>query len=210
MRENSRVARRPGRTGGFSRGPGVVRVDGGIAVTGGTRRQRCQVRSCTSRSRRTTRSGVRSSGALCSGGSSRRTPARSRPHDADWRGAGRGDHEHGAGQARYAAVSEVDDIKAGAARVTELGGEAGEPMPVPAMGWSRPGQGPARELLRALADRHIGPSPDAADRCSRKVRPACYGSGLTLCHEHWAWPCARSRRRKVADQATPPAKTKRS
>ena len=29
----------------------------------------------------------------------------------------------------------VDDIKAGAARVTELGGEAGEPMPVPAMGW---------------------------------------------------------------------------
>ena len=29
----------------------------------------------------------------------------------------------------------VDDIKAGAARVTELGGEAGEPMPVSAMGW---------------------------------------------------------------------------
>ena len=29
----------------------------------------------------------------------------------------------------------VDDIKAGAARVTELGGQAGEPMPVPAMGW---------------------------------------------------------------------------
>ena len=29
----------------------------------------------------------------------------------------------------------VDDIKAGAARVTELGGEAGGPMPVPAMGW---------------------------------------------------------------------------
>jgi uncharacterized protein len=29
----------------------------------------------------------------------------------------------------------VDDIKAGAARVNELGGEAGEPMPVPGMGW---------------------------------------------------------------------------
>jgi predicted enzyme related to lactoylglutathione lyase len=29
----------------------------------------------------------------------------------------------------------VDDIKAGAARVNELGGEANEPMPVPGMGW---------------------------------------------------------------------------
>jgi uncharacterized protein len=29
----------------------------------------------------------------------------------------------------------VDDINAGAARVRELGGEANDPMPVPAMGW---------------------------------------------------------------------------
>ncbi len=29
----------------------------------------------------------------------------------------------------------ADDINAGAARVRELGGEADEPMPVPAMGW---------------------------------------------------------------------------
>ena len=29
----------------------------------------------------------------------------------------------------------VDDINAGAARVNELGGKAGEPMPVPNMGW---------------------------------------------------------------------------
>jgi len=29
----------------------------------------------------------------------------------------------------------VDDINAGAARVTELGGEANEPGPVPGMGW---------------------------------------------------------------------------
>ena len=29
----------------------------------------------------------------------------------------------------------VDDVKAGAAKVQELGGEAGEPMPVPQMGW---------------------------------------------------------------------------
>ncbi|MBA3245786.1 MAG: VOC family protein [Actinobacteria bacterium] len=30
---------------------------------------------------------------------------------------------------------DVEEIKAGAARVQELGGEAGEPMPVPNMGW---------------------------------------------------------------------------
>ena len=30
---------------------------------------------------------------------------------------------------------DVDDIKAGVARVTELGGQAGDPMPVPSMGW---------------------------------------------------------------------------
>jgi hypothetical protein len=30
---------------------------------------------------------------------------------------------------------DVDDIKAGAARVGELGGEAGDSMPVPGMGW---------------------------------------------------------------------------
>ncbi len=29
----------------------------------------------------------------------------------------------------------VDDINVGAARVKELGGEAGDPMPVPNMGW---------------------------------------------------------------------------
>jgi predicted enzyme related to lactoylglutathione lyase len=30
---------------------------------------------------------------------------------------------------------DVDDVRAGAARVRELGGEADEPMPVPGMGW---------------------------------------------------------------------------
>jgi predicted enzyme related to lactoylglutathione lyase len=30
---------------------------------------------------------------------------------------------------------DVDDINAGRARVDELGGEAGDPMPVPTMGW---------------------------------------------------------------------------
>jgi predicted enzyme related to lactoylglutathione lyase len=33
------------------------------------------------------------------------------------------------------AYLEVDDVRAGAARVRELGGEADEPMPVPGMGW---------------------------------------------------------------------------
>jgi predicted enzyme related to lactoylglutathione lyase len=30
---------------------------------------------------------------------------------------------------------DVDDINAGSARVRELGGQAGDPMPVPSMGW---------------------------------------------------------------------------
>jgi predicted enzyme related to lactoylglutathione lyase len=30
---------------------------------------------------------------------------------------------------------DVDDIKSGVSRVRELGGEAGDPMPVPSMGW---------------------------------------------------------------------------
>ena len=33
------------------------------------------------------------------------------------------------------AYFDVDEINTGAARVRELGGEAGEPMPVPGMGW---------------------------------------------------------------------------
>jgi predicted enzyme related to lactoylglutathione lyase len=33
------------------------------------------------------------------------------------------------------AYFDVDDIRAGVARVKELGGEAGDPMPVPGMGW---------------------------------------------------------------------------
>ena len=33
------------------------------------------------------------------------------------------------------AYFDVEDIKAGAARVKELGGEADEPQPVPGMGW---------------------------------------------------------------------------
>jgi predicted enzyme related to lactoylglutathione lyase len=33
------------------------------------------------------------------------------------------------------AYFDVDEINAGAARVRELGGEAGDPMPVPSMGW---------------------------------------------------------------------------
>ena len=33
------------------------------------------------------------------------------------------------------AYFDVDDINAGAARVSELGGDAGDAMPVPSMGW---------------------------------------------------------------------------
>jgi hypothetical protein len=41
--------------------------------------------------------------------------------------------EGGARGAR--AYFDVDDIRASVARVAELGGEAGDPMPVPSMGW---------------------------------------------------------------------------
>ena len=37
---------------------------------------------------------------------------------------------------------DVDDINTGVARVNELGGEAGEPMPVPAWAGSRPARTP--------------------------------------------------------------------
>ena len=47
---------------------------------------------------------------------------------------------------------DVDDIKAGVARVNELGGEAGEPMPVPAWAGSRL-HGHGGQRLRSLADR---------------------------------------------------------
>ncbi len=39
------------------------------------------------------------------------------------------------GQQGPRAYFDVDDIKAGAAKVAELGGTAGDPMPVPGMGW---------------------------------------------------------------------------
>ena len=48
---------------------------------------------------------------------------------------------------------DVDDINSGAARVNELGGEAGEPMPVPGMGWFATCQGHRGQRLRSLADR---------------------------------------------------------
>ena len=41
----------------------------------------------------------------------------------------------GAGKKGTRTYFDVDDIKAGAARVQELGGQAGDPMPVPSMGW---------------------------------------------------------------------------
>jgi predicted enzyme related to lactoylglutathione lyase len=41
----------------------------------------------------------------------------------------------GAGKKGTRTYFDVPDIKAGAARVKELGGEAGDPSPVPSMGW---------------------------------------------------------------------------
>jgi uncharacterized protein len=52
---------------------------------------------------------------------------------ADTQGAAISNMEPGKRGAR--AYFDVDDIKAGAARVRELGGESSDPMPVPSMGW---------------------------------------------------------------------------
>ena len=115
-----------------SRGP---RTDGGIAVNDETRRQRCQVRSCTSRSRRTTPSGVKSSGALF-GWQFQANPGPFEYHTTQISGEqGAAITNMEAGKRGTRPYFAVDDIKAGAARVKELGGEANEPMPVPSMGW---------------------------------------------------------------------------
>ena len=47
----------------------------------------------------------------------------------------------------------VDDINAEAARVAELGGEAGEATPVPSMGWFAICKDTGGERVRSLADR---------------------------------------------------------
>ena len=62
------------------------------------------------------------------------------------------------------AYFDVDDINAGAARVKELGGEAGEPMPVPEHGLVRDLQGPARQRVRPLAERRVGADAGAVVR----------------------------------------------
>ena len=136
-------ARRPPGEGGdeFSGGEGVylkqrrspfeVSVDNGCE-----RRGLCLVRSCTSRSRRTTPRRGASSGARSSGGSSSPYPGPSEYHMtriSDQTGGAITNMEPGKRGMR--AYFDVDDINVGAARVKELGGEAGEPMPVPGMGW---------------------------------------------------------------------------
>jgi predicted enzyme related to lactoylglutathione lyase len=56
------------------------------------------------------------------------------------------------------AYFDVEDIKAGAARVKELGGEADDPMPV-----VLDVQGPAGERVRPLAERPVRPGTDRVD-----------------------------------------------
>jgi len=57
------------------------------------------------------------------------------------------------------AYFDVDEINAGAARVKELGGEAGDPMPVPSMGWFVTCKDPHGKRVRPLADRRVRPAP---------------------------------------------------
>ena len=69
----------------------------------------------------------------------------------------------------------VDEIKAGAARVKELGGEANEPMPVPSMGWFSTCKDPHGNEFGALADRPIGPPSGAVDQRSKSAGPGRRG-----------------------------------
>ena len=58
------------------------------------------------------------------------------PHDAVLRDAGRRDHAAPtATSAARASYFDVDDINAADRAVGELGGEGGDAMPVPSMGW---------------------------------------------------------------------------
>jgi predicted enzyme related to lactoylglutathione lyase len=93
------------------------------------------VRSCTSRFRRTTQRSQQFWGSL-SGWQFQANPGpfgyRTTQIGGE-QGAAITNMEPGKrGMRPYFAV---EDIKAGAARVTELGGQAAEPMPVPGMGW---------------------------------------------------------------------------
>jgi uncharacterized protein len=54
----------------------------------------------------------------------------------------------------------VDDINAGAARVKELGGEAGDPMPVPSMGWFAVCQDPHGNDFGLWQNDESAPTPE--------------------------------------------------
>jgi predicted enzyme related to lactoylglutathione lyase len=58
------------------------------------------------------------------------------------------------------AYFDVDDINAGAARVTELGGESDEPMPVPGMGWFATCRDPQGNEFGLWQNDPSAPSPD--------------------------------------------------
>ena len=65
----------------------------------------------------------------------------------------------------------VDDIKAGAARVTELGGEAGEPMPFRPWAGSRPAR--TRRGTSSGCGRPTRRLPLQRSRSVQEYRPAC-------------------------------------
>jgi predicted enzyme related to lactoylglutathione lyase len=54
----------------------------------------------------------------------------------------------------------VDEINAGAARVRELGGQAGDPMPVPGMGWFSTCTDPQGNEFGLWQNDEAAPTPD--------------------------------------------------
>ena len=58
------------------------------------------------------------------------------------------------------AYFDVDDVNAGVARVRDLGGEAGEPMPVPGMGWFATCKDPLGNDFGLWQDDPSAPAPE--------------------------------------------------
>ena len=70
---------------------------------------------------------------------------------------------------------DVDDINAGSARVRELGGEAGEAMPVPAMGWFSTCTDPHGNEFGLWQNDESAPSPHRVDgrECGQRLPRRC-------------------------------------
>ena len=121
----------------------------------------CPARSCTSRSPPTTPAQAREFWGSLFGWQFESFPGPvGVPHDPISEQTGGAITNMEPGKRGTRAYFSVDDINAGAARVNELGGTASDAMPVPRDGLVRDLHRPARQRVRPLADRRVGPDAD--------------------------------------------------